>query len=614
MILTNHGKHLSDAFVYMRERFSEITVFTSKGGQISLNQNLLNLFSPFLREVLGSIPQDCAPVLIIPEFSSLTLDQFSKILTGGVTSACNKSYKDVSDMVELGKLFGLDLSRISYEQKVLKKISNSDFSETSAQKAVQPLETLEEAVTAEDFESKQHVPSIVVKEEPPEDNLLSFCEGIKGLIGKSLGIESNSAGKSTSPFKIKQEIIPEEDDIPEVFSVNSEEEPHNSAYFQNHHQSSDQLHEKPVNEVYQPIQMPMQMPMQMPIQMPMSLSMHSYPNTFMETPPPEMFQGFHQNMVPTHHSLPHHQSQPAGTISNPQEEYQSSMMKFHNSRMVESEQQQPPRKKMKQAFTCDRCKVYETPHAEHFKRHFSDCKRLNPKGIKLDCRICEFSSTNPVKFHSHIREEHLEMVTACEHCDYTTFSKRTIKKHMMQYHNWASAEKPVSQFQPAPSISKTPDGAVFSCIKCEYVGPHEPALRQHMFVKHEKQMPGKSFARTLHDSNHISSQRRAKGWGPDDRYTCDYWNFHNCKNENGHKASATKVARYHVCSLCFRNTGEKVAHPATRCRFFPLPEKENKVISGLTGERQARLTPTNTTRVPSRDGNRTNTREDGEVD
>ena len=96
MILTSHGEHLSDAFVHLRDRLSEITIIASNGFQVSLNQNLLKLFSPFLREILGSIPPDCAPVLIIPESSILTFDQFSKIICSGVTSAGTNSYKEVT--------------------------------------------------------------------------------------------------------------------------------------------------------------------------------------------------------------------------------------------------------------------------------------------------------------------------------------------------------------------------------------------------------------------------------------------------------------------------------------------------------------------------------------
>ena len=150
-------------------------------------------------------------------------------------------------------------------------------------------------------------------------------------------------------------------------------------------------------------------------------------------------------------------------------------------------------------------------------------------------------------------------------------------------------------------VSTRSDGGVYPCTNCEYVSPCEQTLRQHVLGRHGKQTSGESAR------NSITSLRKAKGWGPDDRYTCDCWNFNNhCKYENGHKTAASTVTRHHVCSLCYRNTGEKKSHPAIRCRFFPLPETYQQVSASLTG-----LTPPNITRGLSREGGRISTGEVG---
>jgi len=487
MILTSHGEHLSDAFVDLRERLSEITVIASNGFQVSLNQNLLKLFSPFLREILGSIPPDCAPVLIIPESSILTFDQFSKILCSGVTCAGTNSYKEVNDIVELGKLFGLDLSRISYEQKKRLELSSIYPSNAPKKNAVEPQIILVETVTVEDLQSKQHASPTVVKNEIPEDILFNFSDVTKVVKEKNRGVESNTIQKIISPDKIKQEIIEDGDEIPTLFDVDSEKNFHDFEYFQNCLPTSDQIQEKPVNVFIGP--------MHMPIQKPKAPAINNFSNTF-ATPPP----GYYPNIVP---SL------------------------AHSSRIFESEQQQPPRKKIKKAFSCDYCK-------------------------------------------------------------YTTYTKKANHKHMMDYHS-------VSRPQLGPSPSTSSDGGVYSCKTCEYVGPHEHALRQHVSGKHGKQRSDKSARNSHSQPDLITSLRKANGWVHDDRYTCDYWNFHICQYENGHNTAACKVIRYHVCSLCFRNTGEKKSHPAIRCRFFPLPETYQQVAASLTG-----LTPPNITREVGR--------------
>jgi len=620
MILTNHGRHLSDAFVDLRERFSEIVVFTSNGHQESLNLNMLKLFSPFLRGIFASIPQDMAPVLIMPDSSGLALSQISKIFSSGVTSADNISYKDVNDIVEVGKQFGVDLSRISYEQNRSQEnfsVATGDLCDTSSKKGVEASDldtespSLEEAVNAgeglemplsnttealQPRQSSNEYNENMVKEEV-EDNLLSFCEGIKGLIGKSLGIETTATEVNTSenyinPENIKKEAtVDHENEMAEVYDVFTDEEEHEIASSPLPPKSASQIPENALDMIYPP--------MQMPLHMPMAPAMHSYPNSFtLETPPPDMLPGYHhQNMAASF--LP---PQQPGTIFISQEEYQGQMMDFHNSRMVR--QEQPPRKKNKQAFTCHRCKIYETPHAEHFKRHLPACKRLNPKATSLDCRNCDFSSKNPVKYHCHIREQHLELVNACEHCEFTAFHKTQMNKHIIQYHNWANTAQN-SLIQSGQSLPKVSDGGIYSCMKCEYVGPHEKALQQHTTVKHEAATGARGSNQNTSGQKTLSSRRKEMGWGPDDRFTCDYWNFvgkGKCRNENGHKGDGKgKVARFHVCALCFRNTGGKKSHPAAFCQNFPLPEAKEWV----SGERGPSMADMGIRRGPLREDERT---------
>eukprot|EP00092_Neocalanus_flemingeri_P030990 GFUD01033658.1.p1 GENE.GFUD01033658.1~~GFUD01033658.1.p1 ORF type:complete len:614 (+),score=127.80 GFUD01033658.1:36-1877(+) len=559
MILTNHGKHLSDAFSSMCGVFSEIKVFTSNGTEVSLNKNLLQLFSPFLRGILADIPENSA--LIIPDSSAFAISQISKIFSSGISGVGIISYKDINEIVETGKFFGFDLSHISYEkvdmsdnvdpsltleesaaieesfpEKLLKTISNniSKVSESNQTNYSQK----EGFKNTNDIKNEKEAR---VKDEP-SDNLLSFCEGIKGLIGKSLGIETDSRVNEVSTFEplinpdnIKLET-PEENSEEYFEEVSDSEQ---CDLVPNHEEfqtssapsplSSSQVHAAgPFNTMYQP--------MLMPISIPMVPSVYQHPFT-LETPPPDLFPAYpHQNMD---QSLFHHP--PTTTNYVRQDEH--------------------PQKKIRHHFTCNSCKVYTNRHAEHFRKHVSACKRLNPKAMKLDCRICPFTSKNPVKYHKHIRDKHNELVSACDDCEFTTFYESQLRKHNSMYHN----------------------GEVFSCRKCDYEGPHLKALQQHISDKHEKTTKSDQQSRSIN-----TSWRKEIGFGPDDKFTCNFWNFvgkGQCRMEDGHKdAGRVKVSRHHVCALCFRNTGQKKPHPAVSCRMFQMPEKEKGVASHQAGE------------------------------
>merc|ERR1719508_85743 len=384
--------------------------------------------------------QNSAPALVMPDSSAFSISQIMKIFSSGVTNVGSFNYKKMSEIIDTGRLFGLDLSRISYEQineQTEKKREaslgdiadpSSTLEETSlvagsiygepldtfsnnASKLVLPIKTANSDKAHKSFNKPMYdtiggagdIKSISekekvtkVKEEAP-DNLHSFCEGIKGLIGKSLGIEpGNGVESKVSESETHMRPINIKKEAPEVYDISSDEElqtvsppiPHPHA----------QVQASPINVMYH-------QPMQMPIHMPMASSIYSNSYT-LETPPPDLFPGYHhQNIV---HSLSH---PPAETMFISQEKYQGNKaMEFQKNRNERHEE--PPKKKTKQAFSCTRCKMYETPHEEHFRMHFAACKKLNPKAKEVNCRICPFISKNPVKYHKHIREEHIELVSA----------------------------------------------------------------------------------------------------------------------------------------------------------------------------------------------------------
>ena len=584
MILTNHGKHLSDAFLGMREIYSEMIISTSKEGCTSnFNKNLLQLFSPFMREIFASIPQDSAPGLILPDqFSSLTMSHLEKLLLTGVSTVDSVSNKDINDLVEIGKLLRVDLSRISYGQNLPEDNSRVSVSNGVSMKpsgndlkiksSSDLQETLQELEYAEGTTNQTLKENVVKKEKNPEENLLSFCEGIKDLIGKSLGLETDEAEKpSLSMIKIKEEVIKEVNEVSEVYKFRKDDADNLDLL------TSYQTSESPVfgidttsRDIYSEIA---QNPFYLPVIAPGMIR----PNSFtMETPPPDAYPGFPQNLNPT--VSPH---QPLPRIPSRFPEYQDrGNNSWNNSRLDRVEQSGPPaKKKQRQAFACRRCGDYETPHYDHLQRHLTECKILN-----LKCKICDYTAKKSSGFYSHLRVMHTQLVVACEHCKYTTFYKNQMKRHKLECPNVSFGSV---RSQNVEINSKRSETGVVSCIKCEYVGPHERALQQHISMKHES---SKRKDRRLQDKPGNKSEhawREGKGWGPDDHFTCDFWNFKACSKQSGHESGVgvSKVARFHVCSLCYRNLGEKEFHPATRCNLFPLPVEVQK--AGYEEDRDA---------------------------
>jgi len=606
MILTNHGRHLSDAFLGMQETFSEIIISTPKDGCAwSFSQNLLQLFSPFLREIFASIPQDSTPGLILPEeFSSQTIRHLEKLLCTGVSSVQSVSNKDINDLVEIGKLFGLDLSRISYGQNLSENgtrisVSRDDVCSKSSgddpkkESSTDLQETLQELEYGDETTNQITNENEVKKEGNPGENLLSFCEGIKDLIGKSLGLETDEVEKPSLPtLKIKEEIIQDEYETPEVYKFQNDDAK-NVNLLTSHQNSESQAfgietsREIPQNPFYMPIITPGLI----------------HPNSFtMETPPPDAYPGFPQNLNLTvsPHPLPRIPSQFPGYPDRVNNSWSSS----RPDRMDQSAQQ-PPKKKQRQAFACRRCSDYETPHFDHLQKHLTECKVIN-----LKCKICDYTATKKLRFYNHLRVMHTQLVVACEYCKYTTFYKNQMKKHKVECPNklFGSTRSPNVEIH-----SKRSEAGISSCMKCEYVGPHERALQQHVTMKHGSKIQKPSH-KDLLGNNAGRSWREEKGWGSDDHFTCDFWNFKACTKQSGHESGAgvAKFSRFHICALCYRNLGEKEFHPATRCKLFPLPVGRQKAVEDR-GDAALVDHEEDIIRGPSRESSYS-TKEDGEVD
>ena len=76
--------------------------------------------SPLVREMLAGISECSSSALIVPDASAFAMQQIGKILSTGVTDAGISSYKDINEIVEIGKLFKLDLSQLIWEKAEIK--------------------------------------------------------------------------------------------------------------------------------------------------------------------------------------------------------------------------------------------------------------------------------------------------------------------------------------------------------------------------------------------------------------------------------------------------------------------------------------------------------------
>jgi len=214
---------------------------------------------------------------------------------------------------------------------------------------------------------------------------------------------------------------------------------------------------------------------------------------------------------------------------------------------------------------CKNCKVYDHHKFDKLMIHYFICKRLNPFARKLVCRVCpSFKCKNPSTFHKHMRKKHWDLVKHCENCEFTTFYDGELKKHVTKFHKRAKD-------QSSSEFTRTSDGQDDVNI-CDKV----------------KNLYGKDSENQKESSNKsVASWRKEMGWGPDDQFTCDYWNFvgkGQCRMEDGHKDD-WRIIRHHACALCFRNTGQKENHPASSCQLFPLPEKDRSGGGHEEGER-----------------------------
>ena len=217
MILTNHGAHLGDAFSSIASKPTTMRVKVASEG-IEINQGLLCLFSPFIRNVVScvNLHEGLSNLLIIPDCNPESLKDLSDILTTGVTlGTCRSSPEDI---LQLARILGISLSRLDREELAVNYIPI--INTPSLQENP---DDLMENVDDPNFESRKvsylggigdnliygvefppcnpdnnHTESLdPYTEESTGDNIFdhgkfsSLRESIKGIVGRSLGMSGD---------------------------------------------------------------------------------------------------------------------------------------------------------------------------------------------------------------------------------------------------------------------------------------------------------------------------------------------------------------------------------------------------------------------------------------
>jgi len=108
-----HGIVLNSAFKAMISNPSTVLVNTGDNLELSLNRNVLILFSPLIRNILGSVPCCTTPTLYLPDITTMTIIKLRDILNKGI-SGNFWDVKESGGVLEAASALGIDMTRLHY--------------------------------------------------------------------------------------------------------------------------------------------------------------------------------------------------------------------------------------------------------------------------------------------------------------------------------------------------------------------------------------------------------------------------------------------------------------------------------------------------------------------
>jgi len=108
-----HGIVLNSAFKSMISNPSKLLVSTGDGIELSLNRNVLVLFSPLVRNILSSVPCCTVPTIYLPDINTQTIIKLRDILNIG-NSGDFWDVREGGDILEAASALGIDITRLHY--------------------------------------------------------------------------------------------------------------------------------------------------------------------------------------------------------------------------------------------------------------------------------------------------------------------------------------------------------------------------------------------------------------------------------------------------------------------------------------------------------------------
>eukprot|EP00092_Neocalanus_flemingeri_P037533 GFUD01040868.1.p1 GENE.GFUD01040868.1~~GFUD01040868.1.p1 ORF type:complete len:645 (-),score=162.92 GFUD01040868.1:46-1980(-) len=117
-----HGLVLNSAFKAMISNPTKVLVNTGDNMELSLNRNILILFSPVLRDILSTVPCCTIPTMYLPDISTKTIIRLRDILNKGISSDF-WDLKESGEVLEAASALGIDMQRLHYGEEVVSSSS-----------------------------------------------------------------------------------------------------------------------------------------------------------------------------------------------------------------------------------------------------------------------------------------------------------------------------------------------------------------------------------------------------------------------------------------------------------------------------------------------------------
>ena len=145
---------------------------------ISVNYQALTILSPFFRGLFASAPCCTTPTLILPEFSSASIELFISLVSDGTTNKAVRSAEEAAEVIKIAKVFDIDASDYSVivanEKKQVKKQHAKEITEPTVNQIdldkIIPNVSLDESISNySDFDAS------FVDPQNPEDLTCQIC-------------------------------------------------------------------------------------------------------------------------------------------------------------------------------------------------------------------------------------------------------------------------------------------------------------------------------------------------------------------------------------------------------------------------------------------------------